>query len=202
MKTDTDLTTAIESAIGPLDKWAHQCHAASLALVRSGVLQDHIGGTWRVARGVCKGVGGQHSWTVQGDVYDRTALIVDITLWSYDAEQDRVWVGTMGEDKLHRPFGDNDIWAAGCPLPGDGPDMPLDLPPGHRGSPFYNMLRDHVAYTDRAFWMRLWSSNCMLGWPAAELLETFLDTYPDCAGLVPVDIIGMLTDRNPDGLYW
>ncbi|MFT4011248.1 MAG: hypothetical protein QM655_14530 [Nocardioidaceae bacterium] len=43
----------IEEAIGSLDLYAHECHAASIALVKSGLL-----GESRVARGTCAGVGG------------------------------------------------------------------------------------------------------------------------------------------------
>jgi hypothetical protein len=42
----------------------------------------------------------------------------------------------------------------------------------------------------------------MTGWPAREVLEAFLDQHPTMAPLVPIDLVGMLTDRNPQELYW
>lgn len=51
----------IRRALEPLDRWAQQCHAASLELVRSEVLPGS-----RVARGSCPLVPGQHSWVVVG----------------------------------------------------------------------------------------------------------------------------------------
>jgi len=62
----------ILTAEGPMDRWARQCHAASVALVKSGEF-----GECRVARGTCNGVGGQHSWVVLSmDVYDKRATII------------------------------------------------------------------------------------------------------------------------------
>jgi hypothetical protein len=42
----------------------------------------------------------------------------------------------------------------------------------------------------------------MGGWPASEILVRFLEDHPDHEAVVPIDIVGMLTDLNPDGLYW
>jgi hypothetical protein len=41
----------------------------------------------------------------------------------------------------------------------------------------------------------------VLGWPAGEIIEAVCDTPGLGEVIVPVDRIGMLTDRNPDGLY-
>ena len=38
------------------------------------------------------------------------------------------------------------------------------------------------------------------GWPSGEILAAITDTKP-LAVLVPIDRLGMLTDRNPGGLY-
>lgn len=38
------------------------------------------------------------------------------------------------------------------------------------------------------------------GWPAAEIIAAVDDT-PELSTLIPVDILGMLTDRNPQGVY-
>ena len=188
----------VEEAIGPLDAWAMQCHAASVALINSDLFSDRFR---RVARGTAQGVFGQHSWVVLGeDCYNPNAIIVDVTLWSYDPKQPRVLID-RAKNLSHLPHGSNSIWDAGCPIPGDDEDMPLDLPFMHKAEPFYRMVREKVGRTDRRFWMSLWSSNAMLGFNASALLEAFLDRYPDQAAIVPIDIIGMLTDRNPSGLY-
>jgi hypothetical protein len=38
------------------------------------------------------------------------------------------------------------------------------------------------------------------GWPAAEIVAAIADT-PSLAAYVPIDLLGMLTDRNPGKLY-
>lgn len=56
-----------------------------------------------------------------------------------------------------------------------------------------------VGPLDRPGWMRL--ASCPVGgWPAAEVLAAMDDT-PALQTLVPIDRLGMLTDRNPGGLY-
>lgn len=51
-----------EDAVGfGKDLWAQQCHAVSIALVKSGFVHDLLGFHPRVARGTAKGVAGQHS---------------------------------------------------------------------------------------------------------------------------------------------
>jgi hypothetical protein len=39
------------------------------------------------------------------------------------------------------------------------------------------------------------------GWPAAEIIGAMYDT-PRLKMIPPIDIVGMLTDKNPNGLYW
>lgn len=204
MSTSTGtLTDAITDAIGPLDRWAHECHAASIRLVRSRALEQYaphgLAHPGRVARGACRGVGGQHSWVVVGDdVYDPTALIIDVTRWSYTGEQPSVWVGNMTEDRLHIPHGSLSIWQWGRPEHGGGEDVPLsadDL--SEDAARFVAMLGP----LDAIGWATLWSSDAMRGWPAAEVLDAFLTQHYNLRGLVPIDVIGHLTNRNPQGLY-
>ena len=38
------------------------------------------------------------------------------------------------------------------------------------------------------------------GWPFGEFIAAMDDT-PDVTALVPIDLLGMYTDRNPSGLY-
>lgn len=177
----------------PLDRVAHNCHAVSLALVKSGVYPGA-----RVARGTAKGVGvGQHSWVVaDGGPYDWDAHIIDATLWSYDPTVPRLWQGTY-RDNMHRPHGWGHFTRGARPESGDGeavtltPKTPLTV----ESQLFLHLLGPLD--------IRGWHAVAHLpvsGWPAAEIIEAILDT-PSLAVLVPVDIEGMLTNRNPGGLY-
>jgi len=179
------------------DDFAHDCHSVSWALIRSGLLGEG-GPTLRVARGACRGVGGQHSWVVLGHPYNRKATIVDLTLWSYDKTKPRIWVGTM-RDGLHRPKGYQLIFDG--PKPGTGGDTPITL--NTEGlSTDARWFVERFGPLDYRGWGALWSQCGMLGWPAGEVLEAFLTQYPDMTALVPIDIVGMLTDRNPQDTYW
>ena len=57
--------------------WHHNCHVASLQVVRSGLYPNS-----RVARGRAVGVSSQHSWVVVGSPY-RPEQIIDPSIWSY-----------------------------------------------------------------------------------------------------------------------
>lgn len=174
--------------------WAQQCHSASLALVQTGLL----GPDARVARGACLGVAGQHSWVVVGDPYDPAAAIVDITLWSYDETAPKVWTGTM-QDGRHRPHGYGPhIMTMGPPEAGDGDVIRLDTAGLSSDARFW---LDMFGPLDARGWIDLWSHITVVGWPAAEILDAFLDQHPEHGPWVPIDRVGMLTDRNPDGLY-
>lgn len=148
------------AALEPLSKWHHQCHAASLALVRAGI------GT-RVARGTCVGVGGQHSWV--GDMLD----------------------------ERHRPHGYGSIWDYGRPARSGGPVIALTpkAPLGLAAREFLAM----VGPLDARGWMAL-AHAPVNGWPAGEIFAAMDDTDALCV-LVPIDILGMTTDRNPGGVY-
>jgi hypothetical protein len=177
--------------------FAQDCHSVSLALVRSGLLGKG-GPRLRVARGACLGVGGQHSWVVLGDPYNSRAKIVDITLWSYDTSKPRIWIGNM-EDRLHRPKGFDWIFNTTKPYYRGGDKIVLE----EAGLSIEARRFLHVlGPLDAAGWATLWSHGGMLGWPAKEILEACLDQHPTMSALVPIDIIGMTTNRNPDGLYW
>lgn len=180
-----------EKAVGsPLHTWAKQCHAASLKLVKSGVL-----GECRVARGACRGVGSQHSWVVLGrDCYNPNAAVVDPTLWSYDDTVEGVWVG-KAKERPYTPHGSGSIWAWG--RPDAATDEPLTL--DGEFSKSARMFLDMVGPLDRKGWAQL-AHAPVGGWPSAEI---FLAMYRDkrLSALVPIDVIGMLTDENPGGLY-
>lgn len=186
----------VEDAIDrPFASWASQCHMVSLAMVQSDLFEP---GEARVARGSCKGVGGQHSWVVVGwDVYAPAAVIVDPTLWSYDPSVKEIWHGRADLGR-HRPHGSGSIWEWGCPEAGGGPVV--ELTPS---TPLSDAARDFLAMTgplDRRGWAIL-SGAPVQGWPAREIITAMLETEK-VAALVPVDIVGMLTDQNPGNLYF
>lgn len=189
MITDADIITALG---GDLTPWSLQCHAASIRIVRSGILGDA-----RVARGTCVGVGGQHSWVVVGgDCYDVDAPIWDATLWSYDEHVDGVWRGTM-RDGRHRPFGQGSIWDWGRP---DYPtEEPIELTPSR---PLSGRARDFLGMLgplDRRGWAVL-AHAPVEEWPAGEIIRAMYETEA-VGALIPIDIVGMVTDVNPSGLY-
>lgn len=184
-----------EKAVGrPLAAFAQDCHAASLALVRSGVL----GPKARVARGWCPGVRGQHSWVaVDGDCYDPEGRIVDPTLWSYREDVSGVWEGDMF-DLGHRPHGTGNIATYGCPTGRGGEVIALDGLSAEAEN-FLQMVTEIGGPMDVHSWMSL-ASAPVGGWPAAEIIGAMLK-HERLAGFVPIDIVGMLTDSNPGGLY-
>src|ERR1700728_2097362 len=95
----------------PFARWARQCHAVSVKLLYSGEF-----GRGRIARGTCKGVGGQHSWIVLGDdCYDERATVVDPTLWSYVRAQTGIFVGRNRQGAWHVPHGAGFFINAGMP---------------------------------------------------------------------------------------
>lgn len=184
-----------EERVGARETWAHSCHAVSLAVVKSGLFPARSGA--RVARGTARRVPSQHSWVVFGDPYGQASPILDLTLWSYDSRQPVVWVGDRRAG-VHTPHGAGSIWGWGCPASGGGDPLELDA------SGLSVEAREFLGIVgplDGRGWAQLWSGAPVEGWPSRELLEAFLDQHPRHAALVPIDIVGMLTDRNPDGLY-
>jgi hypothetical protein len=193
----------IEEAIGPIDDYWHNCHAASIAIVRSGLL----GRECRVARGTCCGVGGQHSWVVRGstpeEVYDEDTTIIDVTLWSYDETKPKVWIGTR-RDGLHMPHhGQSNIWEYGCPDSGGDPEVPLTPkePLSDLAERWLTMFREIAGGPlDRRFWAALMTHSPYAGWPSAEITKAVHDT-PELRALIPIDRLGLQTDVNPGLLF-
>ena len=174
----------------PLKTWSHNCHGASIKLVQAGIGS-------RVVRGTCPGVGSQHSWVIIGNnCYDRAATIVDPTLWSYRNDVKGVFIGTV-ETYGHRPHGTGSIWEWGKPVRGSGPT--IKLTPRVQLSAHALSFLSMVEPLDREGWARL-ANAPVEEWPAAEILAAIDDTE-ELMALVPIDRIGMLTDRNPGGLY-
>lgn len=195
MATSTGIAPAtleqVVDALAPLDQWAKRCHEASLFVVRSGIF-----GESRVARGFCKGVGSQHSWVVLGlDCYADHVTIVDPTLWSYDDDVEGVWTGPGGR---HTPHGTGNIFEWGRPP--RATDEPVELQPQQPFSDSARLFLDLLGPIDEKGW-RILCSAPVEGWPAAEIFGAILETFEWGAAVLPIDIVGMVTDRNPNGLY-
>lgn len=179
---------------GAYSTWASRCHEISLALVKAGL----FGAKARVARGWCDGVTSQHSWiAVSGDCYDRKALIVDPTLHTYREDVDDIlWKGTLLMPGWHHPHGQGRIWEWGRPYHHGGDDIALD----RVGlSSVARTFLDMIEPLDREGWHQL-AHAPVEGWPAREIIERMYDT-PILASSLPIDIVGMATERNPEGLY-
>jgi hypothetical protein len=192
----------------PVSKWVGRCHEVSLALLKTGEF-----GKGRVARGMANGVVSQHSWIVlDEDVYSERAVIVDATNPVfhdlYDmGRRDAASTGTgtpilvtaTATGKSHTPHGMGDIWKAGRP----------DYPTGEivQLTPTFELSADAKLFLsddtlgplDRRGWAQL-ANGPMQGWPASEIIAAMDDT-DRLRALVPIDILGMLTLRNPQGLY-
>lgn len=180
-------------AIGYTGKVALNCHVVSLAIVRHPGLYPGA----RVARGWAKGVGGQHSWVaIDGDPYDPAGRIIDATLWSYDQTVPDIWAGYL-RDGRHRPHGAGHFLNAGMPSHHGGREVRLII-----NKPLSAEAREFLAMLgplDIRGWMEV-AHLPVEGWPAGEILGAMYDT-PQTRHLPPIDLIGMTTDRNPNGLY-
>lgn len=176
----------------PYSLWGGNCHSVSLKVLRTGIFGDG-----RIARGTHPQVGGQHSWIVLGeDVYDPDSIVVDPTLAHNDPSVTGIWAGRnlLG----HRPFGLGSIWSAGRPPPPTGGIITLDS--GVVLSAEARAFLAAIGPMDHYGWHVL-AHSPVQGWPAGEILAAMDDTR-GLAALVPVDALGMLTDRNPGRLYW
>jgi hypothetical protein len=182
----------VQAAIGDLRKWAHQCHAGSLALVRSGILGEGA----RVARGWLPGIPGQHSWATIGDPYAKYGAVIDVTRWSYEDVDPYVWRGTRSFGG-YAPHGVGHIVDFGKPT--STGEEPIALTPKTPLSVSARAFLRILGPLDRRGWMAL-ASAPVGGWPAGEILAAMDDTA-ELSALIPVDKLGMATDRNPGGLY-
>lgn len=177
----------------PVDEWTHRCHQVSLAFVRTGV----FGPQARVARGSCPGVRGQHSWvSVSENCYERYSPIVDPTLWSYRDDVPKIVVATLLRYG-HTPHGSGRIFEWGQPVRGAG--KVVELRPKEPLSDLAQTFLEMLGPLDYMGWARLTSAP-VEDWPAGEIFAAMDDT-PELRALVPIDKLGMLTDRNPEGLY-
>lgn len=194
--------------------WALNCHVASIAVVNSGLFPGS-----RVARGAAQGVMGQHSWVVIPDggedfpdalvdVYDPKARIFDPTLWSYDEKVTGIWEGSNLLRHWPKGLGDIEIFT----LPyfrGETTDV-IEMPAEIANKLSYK-ARDFLVnigaidYETRrtALPVRNWMAIAnapIQGWPAAEIIDAMAQV-DQLNVFIPIDIVGMLTTRNPGGLY-
>lgn len=185
----------------PVREWYRNCHVASLRIVRTGAF-----GPARVVRGTAGGVMSQHSWIVIGaapqgatrpDPWDGGAVIADPTLWSYQGGEPCVQFA-KNSLKTHVPHGTGSIWGYGRPAncpPGDAVELGWTQPPSQAAQVFLDILGP----LDKRGWIEL--AHCPVqGWPSGEIIAAVADTFGSAH--VPVDILGMITERNPHGLYW
>ena len=196
------VVSSLAGTIGiPPEHWAGQCHKVSIGLLRTGAF-----GPGRVARGMAEGISSQHSWIVLGwDVYDPEAVLVDptrvATLRARGADGanamplitvDYAW-------KLsHRPHGKGSIWAYGRPP--DPTGEVIGLTPSFELSKQARLFLEILGPLDLRGWMQL-ASGPMQEWPAGEILAAIADTPALGRTIPPIDHLGMLTSRNPGGLY-
>jgi hypothetical protein len=185
---------ALEEALGePAIRWGGRCHEISLKVLRTGIL-----GPGRVARGGCQGVLSQHSWIILGGgPYDRDAVIADPTLWSYQDAAPYVHFA-KNSMRTHRPHGSGSIWRYGHPdncAPGKAVDLTWKKPPSKAARLFLELLGP----LDKRGWIEL-AHYPVEDWPSGEIIGAIADTFGEVQ--VPIDILGMTTDRNPGGLYW
>jgi hypothetical protein len=196
----------VADAIGwPHTTWRGNCHAVSHAIVTAGLI-PHA----RVARGACLGVLGQHSWIVAptadgnlGDCHADNAVIVDPTLWTYRDDVAGIYIGRASEHRWHQPFGKGDhIMNIGRPPHPEPEETIIPLAPDA-----YDALSSRARHwVDRLLgpltlrgWIDL-ATTTMIGWPSGEIIRAMHDT-PGIAGVIPIDIVGMLTNLDPSGLY-
>lgn len=193
--TSTPLTidvATIERAISlRFEDWAHSCHRVSIAIIKSGVLP--VPG--RVARGWAKEVTSQHSWIALGDPYNPSTPLLDPTLWSYRPGVEGVWQGTL-QAGIHSPHGNASVWDTGQPIYQGGPGIRLDRSDLSVAAIAFLDLIEPLDYRG---WCALMNGG-MLEWPASEIVSR---AYGDhrIMSAIPIDIVGMLTDHNPGGLY-
>lgn len=190
-QTPDDVKALAEQAGKDGDTWWRNCHAASLAIVKAGIYPNA-----RVARGLARNVPGQHSWVVLGDVYDHDAEIIDATMWSYDPTVRSVLRTTVGA-RTHFAHGCGIFLNGSRPYNHGGTVVKLEPSTklGAEAREFLAMLGP----LDHAGWMDV-ANMPVEGWPAVEIIAAMDDTE-GLSALIPIDVLGHLTDRNPGGLY-
>ncbi len=188
------------------ENWFHNCHQASIEIVRAGYYEGA-----RVARGSCRGVPGQHSWLIvpppypawalddeKPYVYNPVCTVIDPTLWSYDPTVTKIY--KQVNLQRHIPHGFGNIWDLGGPPPAPVDEV-IELTPREDLSEEAHRFLDLAAPKGLDFrgWIHLANSPTG-GWPSMEIIEAMHWT-DRLRPLVPIDILGHLTDINPSGAY-
>jgi hypothetical protein len=189
----------------PHTTWYAHCHEVSHAIVTARLI-PHA----RVARGTCAGVPGQHSWIVAptgrgklGDCYADNAVIIDPTLSAYRQDVAGIYTARADEHGWHRPFGKGDhIMNLGRPPRPETGQKVTSLAPEA-----YDALSADARFwvnrmfgpLDRDGWFAL-AHTSVIGWPAEEIIRA-MHLTPGLRPIVPVDIVGMLTNLDPCALY-
>lgn len=191
-----ELVDIFAEAIGIVpDLWYGKCHEISLAIVQSGVLGEFA----RVARGTCDRYFGQHSWISLGDPYNPDTRYLDPTSWTFQESEPVIWSGRARGSGRMPKGGDMTIWDWGRPDDPIGPIIELTPDFELSDAAQFFLSPKMLGPLDRQGWATL-SSAPVLGWPAGEIFAAMDDT-PELSALVPIDILGMTTDRNPCDLY-
>ncbi len=191
---------AAANAIGiPADRWKGRCHEISLALLRSPLFKEEFPlARPRVARGWAKGMSSQHSWiAMSGDCYDRGGAVLDPTLWTWREDVEGIWQGALA-DGIHTPHGAGHIFAWGKPCSAGGPPVQLDV---GRLSVSAQVFLDMLGPLDHEGWHVLLALAPVEGWPAGNIIDCAY-AHDELRVLIPIDRVGMLTNRNPEALYW
>lgn len=185
----------IEEAVGePLEQWGFRCHEISMKVLKTGLF-----GPGRIVRGWATGVQSQHSWIVlSADAYARDAVIVDPVLWSYVSSIPQEIYVCASDNSRYTPHGFGLVWDAGMPEAGDGPTFALAIPDGGWSREARDFLFS-LGPLDAKGWMGV-AHLPVLGWPAREIITAM---YQDkrTRAFIPIDIVGHLTDENPQELY-
>lgn len=183
----------------PVTHWVNKCHQVSLALVKTG----EFGPTARVARGWSLGIHSQHSWIVLGDPYAWDAVIIDATNPEFHRSGEIIHVSMFENGGRYMPQGwgvlaEEEREGLQHIMPTfQGPERPLT--PKTPLSADAQLFLAEIGPMDFRRWCWLASMLPMQGWPAKEIIEAMDDSGMRAA--IPVDILGMVTDRNPRGLY-
>lgn len=189
----------------PPEHWHMRCHEVSIAIVAAGIV-PHA----RIARGWCCGVPGQHSWIVGptadgrlGDCLADNAVIIDPTLHTYRDDVTGIYVSHADVDEWHRPHGKGPhITAAGRPPKPKQAGKVIAL-----AAEAFDELDSEARWwlhamfgpLDRSGWGAL-ANTTMIGWPSDQIVRAMARTRA-LAVTLPIDIIGMLTNLDPEGLY-
>lgn len=199
-----DVHGHILELLDPITRFKTDCHVASLMIASSA---SKVGlpnaPRTRVARGTCEGAGGQHSWVVVGDPYN-PEWIIDPTIWHYRRYEPEPIIVRGDSSVVGQwvPHGSGNIWDWGRPprAVGGVEHGYVLTPPKGGWSDGARQFLDLIGPLDVKGWAVL-AHAPVQGWPSKEIIKQMYKD-PVIGPHVPIDIVGMMTDENPKGLYW